>query len=63
MPTWVKVLTVLTTLPPWIAAVVVSLARGEIPSAEFMAIPAVVIGATTGTDIVIKRRKASNDSD
>lgn len=65
MPTWVKVLTVLTTIPTWIAVVVVELVHGDTPSPALMAIPAGVIIATSGTDFVInvKRRKANNEGD
>lgn len=52
MPTWLKVLTVLITLPVWILVVVSTLIRGEIPSPAMMAIPAGVIIATSGTNFI-----------
>lgn len=60
MPTWVKVLVVLTTLPTWVAVVIASLAQGNIPDPALMAIPAGVIVATSGGELIsgiTKRRK------
>ena len=52
MPTWVKILVVLITLPTWVAVVIVSLMQGQIPNPALMAIPAGVIVATSGGDLV-----------
>lgn len=52
MPTYVKVLTVLVTLPAWLAVVIDSLVRGQIPSPALMAVPAGVIVATSGFDVL-----------
>jgi zinc transporter ZupT len=63
MPTWVKILTVLTTLPAWLAVIVVELAHGEIPTPTLMAIPAGVILATSGTDIITRVKRKLNEAD
>ena len=52
MPTWVKVLTVLVTLPAWLAVVIAELVHGEIPSPALMAIPAGVVLTTSGIDVI-----------
>ena len=52
LPVWVRTLTVLTTLPAWIVVVIGYLYRGELPPAGIMAIPAGVIIACSGPDVV-----------
>jgi hypothetical protein len=63
MPTWVKVLTVLATLPMWMAVVIVDLVHGVTPSPELMAVPAGVIFATSGRDLLGFGKRASEESD
>jgi len=66
MPTNLKIFVVLLTMPAWLGVVILSLINGEIPSAEFMAIPAGLMAASSGGDIVAKvvnrNRKADDDS-
>jgi len=53
-------------MPAWLGVVILSLINGQIPSAEFMAIPAGLMAASSGGDIVAKvvnrNRKADDDS-
>ena len=57
MPTWLKVLTVLVTLPAWLAVVSIQLIQGTIPSPVMMAIPAGIIIATSGSDVTKRAKK------
>ena len=57
MPTWLKVLTVLVTLPAWLAVVISQLATGQVPSPALMAIPAGVLIAASGPDITKRAKK------
>ena len=63
MPTKIKVLTVLVTLPAWLAVVIDSLVRGYIPSPALMAIPAGVIVATSGFDVIRVVRRVLEATD
>ena len=58
MPTWLKVLTVLITLPAWLAVVVSQLVNGSVPSPALMAIPAGVLIAASGPDVTRRAKKA-----
>jgi len=58
MPLWLKVLTVLITLPAWLAVVISQLVNGTTPSPAMMAIPAGVILATSGADVTKRAKKA-----
>lgn len=62
MPKWVRILTVLTTLPLWCAVIIVDLAHNDVPSPALMAIPAGVIVATTGIEF-IRYKKPDDEGD
>ena len=57
MPLWLKVLTVLVTLPAWLAVVIAQLVNGTTPSPAMMAIPAGVILATSSGDVAKRAKK------
>ena len=58
MPLWLKVLTVLITLPAWLAVIISQLLNGGTPSPAMMAIPAGVILATSGADVTKRAKRA-----
>lgn len=61
MPKWVRILTVLTTLPLWCAVIIVDLAHNDVPSPALMAIPAGVIVATTGIEFIRYNKKPEDE--
>lgn len=63
MPVWVKVVTVLTTLPVWCTVVAVSLAKGQIPSPAIMGVPAAIIIATSGSELLRSRHHHKDGDD
>ena len=61
MPTWVKVLTILTTVPTWMTVIIVDLVRGVNVTPALFGSIAVVIGAVNGGEFVVNLLRKKTD--
>jgi hypothetical protein len=69
MPQWLRNLVMLVVLPTWLAVVAVTLARGELPSAPVLGIPAALVialappGVLTGKRPTRRKPKRDDEGD
>lgn len=64
MPDWLKTLVLIVGLGGWLATVVVSLLRGELPNAATLGIPTTLLVAflrVKGTTITRRRTRRNDD--
>ena len=63
MPDWLKVLVIIVVLGGWLATVIASLARGELPNAGILGVPAIIVAAVAPPATLSRRRRERRADD